>query len=36
MALVGAYQFEARWRSVLVSFDKKHETLIANNSNATQ
>jgi hypothetical protein len=36
MSLVGPTQCEARWRSVLASFDKEHENLIKNNSDATK
>jgi hypothetical protein len=32
----GAHQCETRWRAVLVSFDKQHKTLIANNPDATE
>jgi hypothetical protein len=36
MALVEPTQCEARWRSVLTSFDKEHENLIKNNPDATK
>jgi hypothetical protein len=36
MALVGSTQCETRWRAVLASFDKQHETLIANDPDATE
>jgi hypothetical protein len=32
----GPTQCETRWRAVLVSFDKQHETLIPNNPDATE
>jgi hypothetical protein len=36
MGLVGPTQCEARWCSVLASFDKEHENLIKNNPDATK
>jgi hypothetical protein len=36
MELVGPTQCETRWRLVLASFDKQHETLITNNPDATE
>jgi hypothetical protein len=36
MAPVGLTQGETGWRAVLDSFDKEHETLIANNPDATE
>jgi hypothetical protein len=36
VALVGPTQCETRWKAVLASFDKQHETLIANNPDATE
>jgi hypothetical protein len=36
MAPVGPTQCETRWKTVLSSFDKQHETLIANNREATE
>jgi hypothetical protein len=36
MALAGPTQWEARWCSVIASFDKKHEIPIATNPDATQ
>jgi hypothetical protein len=36
LELVGPTQCETRWRLVLASFDKQHETLITNNPDATE
>jgi hypothetical protein len=36
MGMVGPTQCETRWRTVLASFDKQNETLIAKNPNATK
>jgi hypothetical protein len=36
MEQVGPTQCEKRWKAVLASFDKQHETIIVNNSEATE
>lgn len=36
MALLWPTQYETRWRALLASFDKKYETLTADNSDATK
>jgi hypothetical protein len=36
MVPVGPTQCETRWRALIASFDKQHETLIANNPDAME